>query len=231
MIDSEKFKGIRAITELSPIEIDRITVEVRSKKYTIRQAFDKISELLGRKVGYMYRIKDVLSWSAIINDLANAVHVIAEELAKLGIMPKIYARGKCEGIGEDLDPRAVKLCAYWDKYTDECYREGLYLDEDYEALYGNIIGNRVELRVGSAEGHATEVEFKDNKIFISYYDTDRSVNERMKTDFEICGCECKVSDDGVNCVCDYEGDETLKCIANAIAGATSMDIRIRRGVD
>jgi len=242
VIDIQAHHGVRAIKvpdlknyKISVVEntnIGDVLVGAADTGYehaynpSIRSLFRYVSKNIGRKVGYMVWYFDKLSVPALINDLANAVHVLAEELSKLGIEPKYWKHGKCEAL-EEADERLIKLCTYWDKYTDYNYREGMYIDEDYEALFAELMRDRGEFRVGSAEGHATEVTIRDNTIRIRYYDYDHDVNHYIRQDFEECGLTCKELDDGVECEGTYTGEGQLKCIASTMAEATSMDIRLR----
>lgn len=196
------------------------------KDCSIRDVFKLLEKFLGRKVGYLVHYMDELSWSALINDVANAVHILAEELEKLGVSSSYGTVGKCIIVEENPSERLVKLCRLWSEYVENNRSAGMYIDSDYHALSGYIMGNRVSLRVGSSTSHATHIELRNNELYIRYYDYDRNVNTEMKKLFEQCGCSCKLLRDGVECTCRYTGEQQLDCLARAISLATSMDIRL-----
>ena len=220
----QKHNGARAFRVEERISVVEPVYANETK--TIRGKFERLAKLLGRRyVGMMVHLKPELSWAAIVNDIANAVHILAEELTRRGIEAKFATIGKKVDVLIEPHPLLEKLAKLWDEITEEYYRRGLYLAEDYSALYGTLEGNELSLRVGSAAGHATHVVVEDNTLRLRYYDADYSVNMRIKQELEACGCECKLVEDGVECVCRNVSSDALECIARTIASATSMDIR------
>ena len=152
-----------------------------------------------------------------INDAAACAHRLAEFVHDLA---RARTVGRCS-ISVGASDEATKLCTAWDRYATSLNEMGFYFMDDYVELKGWVVDNRVYFRVGSAEGHRTEVDLGEGKL--RYYDYDDHVNRVMKKLFEWAGGRCEVLDDGVKC--SIKGADLDK-LAYALALATSMDMRM-----
>ena len=70
--------------------------------------------------------------------------------------------------------------------------------------------------------------FTPGKLAKLGLDYDKIVNEEMSRLLSECGCKCVVHSEGVDCECRYTGEDQLRCLAEKISYATSMDIRLSR---
>ena len=160
------------------------------------------------------------TFTSALNDLAACLHRAAERTAQ-GLEWKVD--GKCS-IAPKSSSEAIELCRTWDKMTELLNKNGLYSSGDYEELHGWTVGDRVYLRVGSSAGHRTEVDLKEGTL--KYYDTDDNVNEMMKESLERhAGLSCNVIS-GIGVECKGITKENLRRVAEVIAFATSMDLRL-----
>jgi hypothetical protein len=187
----------------------------------LRMRADYIKSKTGRACGNLILTEDELSIPAMADGVTNCVHVVAEEITKVK-EDKIPGTEKCYVVGKP-NPDAERLCKMWDNFTERF--KGIYYDEDMEALSGFVSGDRVGLRVGSAMGHATEVDV--GKGTVEYLDRDYAVNRVVKAGLEAAGAKCGPIIDGVKC--EFKGGIKGKQIdktAYVISQATSMDIRI-----
>jgi hypothetical protein len=162
--------------------------------------------------------------SMLVNDLAACVHRLAEWAARLR---PVTVEGRCFATA-DADPRAVEACAEWARASRLFEESGMYSAGDAEALAGYASGSRVQLRVGSASGHAAEIDVERGAL--RYYDEDRHVNLALKRLLEeLAGAECRLEEGrgagverpSLEC---RVGD--ARAAARVLAAATSMDLRI-----
>lgn len=198
--------------EQKGIEPKRCTVDMR---YII-DFEDEVKALTGKPCAW----KVSNAFTSALNDFAACIHRVAEEVTK---MLKVTVIGKCY-ILPDASSEAAELCKIWDRMTELLMKNELYAREDYEELHGWAVGNRVYLRVGSAAGHATEIDFNEGTL--KYYDTTDGVNKMMREALERhAGLSCNViPKTGVEC----KGvtKENYRRVAEVIAFATSMDFRL-----
>ncbi|MGC9106570.1 MAG: hypothetical protein ACP5IE_00045 [Infirmifilum sp.] len=187
-------------------------------------AFMRAREELGRPVGWFIpnaRDGEELSPTAVVNDLANYVHVIAEEIKKISKS----TTDNCL-LEQDTEPLLAEVCRSWS--TSASLNLDDYSREDTPALIGYASGKKLYLRVGSASGHATVVEKKNGNARIEYYDTDEPVRKVMMSLLEdIVGCECNDHPGSGRsiCSCPLETEENAVKLGAVISRATSMDYR------
>ena len=167
-----------------------------------------------------------LRHTLLVNDVAACVHVLAQHLLERG--PE-RMEGRC-AVARGARREAVEVCREWDGAVSALYGRDVYEYADYNALRGFVVDGRVQLRVGSAEGHLAEIDLEEGVV--RYYDTDEPVNRVMgELMARYAGATCELSfdeDAGVSkpsLVCKV-GDP--KRAARVFALATSMDVRIRR---
>jgi len=186
----------------------------------------RVRDVAGRPCRWGKQLGEArLRHTLLINDVAACVHVLAQHLLEKG--PE-RVEGKC-AIARGAEPEAVEVCKEWDWYTGALDEMGLYHVEDVGALKGFVVDGKVQLRVGSAEGHLAEIDVK--KRVVRYYDTDEPVNRVMgKLIVRYAGGRCKRYDEeeggGISkpsLVCEVKDP---KKAAKALAFATSMDFRI-----
>ncbi len=206
---------------------DRRSVEVTRKLYESYQRLREALKRLGRDCGYVLRSKkpgDRIDIALLANDVANCIHVVGEEMAKLrNELEKGMERSGLCYVARDADPWLADLCKRWSGYVE---RNGdLYMPEDREALVGVVMDGRASFRVGSSTGHATHVYVEDGGVRVRYYDEDQPVNEIFD---EVLSryCNCRSLSDGVECWCP-KTEEVKDALARMLSLVTSMDIRIR----
>jgi hypothetical protein len=211
-------------------------IEARLKQaisYALR-AFDGCQAITGKRCAFFYddwkvattNLHEVnLSMTALFNDLAYTVHRMAEAIAtevyeKIHDKPPVYVNNP--------DPELRDGVLTWAKAAEKAYELGLYMDDDFKALLGVVVGGRAWLRVGSAAGHATHIEKLDNTYKATYYDRNYNVNVTLSKLWRARGIETTVKTTGVDA--EIPRDK-LKDFFVILALATSMDIRIYRKGD
>jgi tetratricopeptide (TPR) repeat protein len=203
-----------------------VSTSVRVAKKHL-DAFRRAREALGRPIGWFIpnaREGEELKPTAVVNDLANYVHVVAEEIKKL----MASTAGNCI-LEQDTEPLLAKVCLSWSEAVSEGFSKGDYHSEDKSVLIGYTSGKKLYLRVGSAPGHATVIEKLNGKARVEYYDSDEPVREVMMSLLEdIVGCECddKPESEKSVCSCPLETEEDAVKLGAVISRATSMDYRL-----
>ena len=79
--------------------------------------------------------------------------------------------------------------------------------------------------MGSAAGHMTHIDLE--KGTLEYYDKDDNVNAVMKQKLEERGLKCELRE-GEGVRCEGVNAENVGKVFMTLAGATSMDLRLRR---
>ena len=198
---------------------DEINMEIRRPGVDehLNVLEDYVYRLTGKRC--RYRISDRLS--SYLNDLASCIHRIAEYMSAI----KLERKGKCNIV---RDGKGTAFCLTWHKATEKNYDARLYEESDYSNLEGWVVGDKVYLRVGSAEEHRTLVDL--GKGTLEYWDRDMPVNKVLKNLLEkFAGLECQVYDYGVSCT--GVTDKNMEKVALALSMATSMDFRIHSPQD
>jgi hypothetical protein len=215
-IDRETTSGDLKLSNLIAIQ-----TEVSMKKEYI-DAFMRAREALNRPVGWFIpnsKEGEKLKPTAVVNDLANYVHVVAEEIKKLSK----NTTDNCL-LEQETEPLLAEVCRSWSKSASLNLKD--YSGEDTPSLIGYASGKKLYLRVGSASGHATVVEKKNGNARIEYYDNDSPVRDVMMSLLEdIVGCECKDYPGRSVCSCPLETEEDAVKLGAVISRATSMDYR------
>lgn len=192
-----------------------VNVEVDGQ---IEKKLDKLEEAVVKLVGKRCRYRISNRLSSILNDLTSCIHRVAEYVSSL----KTERRGKCNIVSPSY--KGLAFCLTWDKAVRENREYRLYDGHDYDSLEGWVVGDKVYLRVGSAEGHRTLVDLGSGTL--EYWDTDEPVNEVMKNLLEMyAGLNCRKHEYGVSCTGVTE--DNMKKVALALSMATSMDLRIK----
>ncbi|RLE87842.1 MAG: hypothetical protein DRJ67_03645, partial [Thermoprotei archaeon] len=194
------------------------------------EAFKRAGEALGRRIGFVLpdlKPGSEASAAIVLNDLANYVHVMGEEMVKRGARATGFRRrGRCY-IETGSDRLLEELCIAWDKATSLSASE--YIAADAQALSGMVRGRTAQIRLGNARGHAAEVEKLDGRARLKYYDYDgdvRAVMETLLEDLAGCACEDKPEVPVLLCECPLESREDAVKLGAALSRATTMDIRI-----
>ncbi len=197
------------ITEENP----NSRIPVPKSVFEMNDAFKK---LIGEDCIYTPRDARVTTPAMVVNDVASCIHRLAEHMSRA---EKGYER--CIVV---KDGKARKLCKEWDDFASIAYAEGLYSDMDEAYLRGWVVGDRLYIRVGSANLHRTYIDL--DKGVVDYYDRDPPVNEMMKNMFEKVGLSCRLlpNDEGVECTGVNEGN--ARKVVAVVALATSMDLRL-----
>jgi hypothetical protein len=186
----------------------------------------KVKRVTGRPCRWGRHLgEERLRYTMLINDAAACVHVLAQYL--LEKWPE-REEGRC-AIAKDAEPEAVEVCREWNRYADALSAKRYYHSSDAGSLRGFVVDGKVQLRVGSAEGHLAEIDVRSGVV--RYYDTDIPVNRVMgELMAEYAGGRCREYDPeeggGVekpSLVCKVRD---VRKAARVLAFATSMDFRI-----
>ena len=196
----------------------------------VEEALEKVDEasrrLFGKRCTWLRGNVEKYTLTAAYNDIAACVHRLAEALEKR-VRRDIVKIGKCF-VRKGSDEKAVEACLTWDAMSNELDEEGKYEGEDADALAGFVRGRHIELRVGSAPGHAAHIDLE--RGVVEYYDNDQEVNTAMyKLLSEIPGLKCHIRDDGVTCT--GVNSDNVDVVAATLSAATSMDFRIENPTD
>jgi len=159
--------------------------------------------------------------ASLSNDISSTVHRIAEFLQRFYY--KKIPNTICYA-GKDADPLLIEACKKWSEFVEINHSEGLYSFEDYDALEGFVTKDRLILRVGSSEGHATHINVSEGTL--DYYDTDYDVNETIHDLLERVGLDCEIHSKGVSCTGVKRDKDLLTKIVAILSFATSMDFRL-----
>ena len=207
------------------------TIERMRELENADQTLDDIEEVVKRVAGRPCRWGKQLGearlrYTLLINDVAACVHVLAQRLLEAGPERR---EGRC-AVAKGARREAVEACKEWDEAVSVLDGWEVYEAADFKELRGFVVDGRVQLRVGSAEGHLAEIDLEEGVV--RYYDTDAPVNRVVgELMARYAGATCELSGDeeaGVSkpsLVCKVRDP---KRAARVLALATSMDIRIRR---
>ena len=182
----------------------------------------KLETLVVDVIGHGCAFKARDTYTSYLNDLAACVHRVAE-FTTSAIEHLDRITDKCVGTRNRTE-RAEKFCVIWSRAADYLQQNNkLYMDIDYEALRGWVVGDRVYLRLGDQEGHRAEIDFSRGTV--KYYDDDAEVNKTLARLLQdVAGLNCRVHDYGIEC--SGLTEENAEKVAKVLAFATSMDFRI-----
>jgi len=193
------------------------------KALAIMQDFcSEIEGKMGRKVCFFdYSKPEERTFSASANDIASTFHRIAEEFieVKKEMLDKLgEKKTKRVYVREGASKKAIDMCMTFDRAVEWAYDQGLIEVEDYNVQLCIASDDEAIMRLGSSPGHGAHI-YSDGKL--EYYDTDKKVNETLKTILEkYAECSCEVKENGVFCSkCD-----PIKA-SSVITLAISMDLR------
>ena len=206
--------------------IDRMR-ELENADQTLDDIEEAVKRVAGRPCRWGKQLGEArLRYTLLINDVAACVHVLAQRLLEVGPERR---EGRC-AVAKGARREAVEVCKEWDEAVSALEGWEVYEVADFKELKGFVVGGRVQLRVGSAEGHLAEIDLEERVV--RYYDTDAPVNRVVgELMARYAGATCELSGDeeaGVSkpsLVCKVRD---AKRAARVLALATSMDIRIRR---
>lgn len=190
----------------------------------LRSIIYKLSREIGRKCGNLIIYEDYVQPPAILDGLANCIHVVAEEVGK--IVSEGRRVGRCILLG-NVDPRIVQLCEKWSKLVEEYHSMGIYLEEDYNMLIGVGRGSKIDLRVGSSPGHAMKIDLEKGEL--KYFDNDRNVIDVVKTfiTHQLYGsCTYDYSSSELSCRFDPGAEDVVDKLAWLAANVTSLDANL-----
>jgi len=175
--------------------------------------------LAGKRCTWLLGVKEPYTLSAAINDLTSCFHRLMEEVRK--VTGRYETEGGCL-FEADANPVLKEACKAFDKVEFDLFDMGLTSENDHGAVSGFARDGILELRVGSAPGHASRIDL--NRGTLEYYDTDEAVNKAMKEILEEIGLRCEAWEGGVTCK-GVTRDNATKA-ATLLAASTSMDLRL-----
>ncbi|NPA70787.1 MAG: hypothetical protein GXO26_08255 [Crenarchaeota archaeon] len=187
-----------------------------------RKFIEEFEKVTGRTCGNLLLYMDSVQLPAVIDGLANCIHVAAEELAKINKHGRRV--GRCIIVGY-ADPRIIELCKKWTDLVEKYHNMGIYLEEDYNSLIGIGRGLSLDLRVGSSPGHAMKIDFKNGTL--KYYDSDMNVIDTVRVFIEkhLDGsCMYDYANQELTCRFDPGADKVSDKLAWIAANVTSLDV-------
>ena len=169
---------------------------------------------------WLLGIKEPYAHSTFLNDVTACFHRLTEMVEKRATEEEVVVK-KCR-MKEGGNRTLFDACKKWNRKVEDMKRQGLYMEDDYRPLLGNVLDSKAVFVVGSSPGHRTHVDLAEGEI--RYYDNDRPVNELMRDILGETGLKCKVKEDGVEC----KGltEENLGSAVERLAVATSADYRL-----
>jgi hypothetical protein len=166
------------------------------------------------------------TFAELINDVTSCHHTLMDflrfhldpELQE--VFPRVYSKYG--------DPRLVELRKAWVWSTNALYMggDGIYASDDYYSLRCVVWGNRAEVRVGSAVGHATHVELHGSTVVVRYYDTDEDVHVGLALVAERFGFRPAKHAEREYTEFRIPLDRARDFFAYVLPCATSMDLRL-----
>ena len=196
------------------------TQRVVRNKDVVEKLLNDLENLCVELAGVRCRFRAGDSLPSYLNDLASCMHRVAEAFAEK------WANAEQSFFYVVISPgRGEKLARLWAKAVYKASEDGLYHAEDAGVQFAWVTGDAVYLKLGSAAGHRTYVDFATGKL--EYYDTDIDVNyvvAMLLTD--LAKMKCEATKMGVFC----EGASEIYApeIASVLALAISMDYRLGR---
>lgn len=209
------------MTKVMPKDaVDSITTHLTSME-------EEQMKLTNRKCIWIFdKIEDVdkYTFAGLINDLTACTHTLLDYARRVldpelrEIYPGVLAK----------NPNPVLLdCAIgWRKTLTKLYELGVADEVDYSPTRATVVGDKAELIVGSAPGHAVHVEISDGDITAVYYDRDEGVHEALMKVAERLGVKVIAHETGEYTTFYVPADRwylLFKCI---LPFATTLDIRI-----
>jgi hypothetical protein len=209
------------LSKIVPIEaVSGITDRLRSIE-------EKVKGLTNRKcIWILDKIEDEkdYTFASLINDVTACTHTLLD-YARMVLDPEL--KEIRPGIfGKNPNPVLLNAIIGWRETLTKLHELGLVYDNDYSPTRGIIIGNKAELVVGSAPGHAVHVDISDNVITATYYDKDEGVHEVLIKIAKKIGVEVMAHEMGEYTTFSVPADKhylLFKCI---LPFATSLDLRI-----
>jgi hypothetical protein len=123
-------------------------------------------------------------------------------------------------------PLAIEACSSWNAAIDKYYEWRLYADHDYRELAALIRGNAAEVRVGSAQGHASHIDFYPLMSRAEYYDNDEPVHKVFMRLCEAYGCTVATHEERVSTVVVVPRMAWSDFFQGVLPLVTSMDLRM-----
>ncbi|MGC9106613.1 MAG: hypothetical protein ACP5IE_00260 [Infirmifilum sp.] len=191
-------------------------------------SFKTASRALGKPVGFLIPSAQVLgklSVSDVLEDVADYMHVMANEIKKRTV------DGLNCLVEKNSDKQLVELCGAWSKAIEKNEDEYRSMDIDTEGVIGYIHDNKMYLRVRSPPSHEFIIMTKKgDKINLEYYESDPSVRKMMSELLEeYSDCSCREErKEWLECACPLENSENVSRLATVISRATGMKSRFEK---
>lgn len=165
------------------------------------------------------------TYSAYVNDYTSCFHVFLDWLSmKISHVDILF--DKVYGI-KPYDPYLINNVALWYKATQILRKEGVYFENDADALSSIVHGNEAEMRVGSSPGHAVHIESRILGLTGTYYDTDESVNDIVMRLVNFLGGRVLEYNDNESVSFFFPRGAERELFIGLLPFTTSMDIRIK----
>jgi hypothetical protein len=214
-----------------PFCIDAVRAE--NARSLVEDLAEEVRALTGRECGFGIRVKETTKkydLPALLNDISNCVHVVAEWLPKSGLPTSVRrVSERCVALG-DADEDLLDLCSIWDQKVRTLKGLDAYSGGDYDELLALIGPEEATFRVGSAARHATRVG-RDGRF--AYYDDDIPVVNVVRSLMESLDYSCTMpSHNELTCTPpspDVLKDRSVRArIADVMSWVTSADFRLQK---
>jgi hypothetical protein len=191
------------------------------------RAFETCKAVTGRKCAFFeeeYRkpVSEVnASLAALFNDLAYAVHRIADHIATLTLLrlnesPPVYAT-------EEYNRELARSALAWARATELMYYLGKIKHEDFHALDAVVTTAHAQFKASSTPGHLAYMYVVDGAWLAEYYDKNDVVREILARLWKERGLDVKTTDYGLKVFVPYGKEVDFALV---LALATGMSTRI-----
>jgi hypothetical protein len=188
---------------------------------------EKQEELTNKECIWIFgKAQDVNSYTfaALMNDVTACTHTLLD-YARAILDPEL--REVYNGVyAKNPNPVLLDCAISWRSTLIKLHELGIASDVDYPFTKATVIGDKAELVVGSAPGHAVHAEIRDNEIIAVYYDRDESVHRVLTSVAKNLGVDIIAHEAGEYTTFSVPVDRChllFKCI---LPFATSLDMRI-----
>jgi hypothetical protein len=152
--------------------------DVEDIVYQLEMLEEEQMELTNRKCIWIFKEAQGIrnyTFAGLINDVTACVHTLLDHARRVldpelvEVYPGVLAKNP--------NPVLLNATIGWRETLTRLHELGVVDLVDYAPTRATVVGDKAELIVGSAPGHAVHIEISDGDIVAVYYDRDESVHE------------------------------------------------------